>query len=212
MTEIIKINPSRPSLKAVKRAVQIIRDGGLAIIPTDTVYGLVCDATNPEAVKRVFLVKKRSLTQPLSIAVGKYRHIYKYVNNIPSNARRLARKFLPGALTLIMEKSDAIPDIVTANQKTVGIRIPDCKVVLMLLEFLKRPIVIPSANLHNHPSSATAPAALRELTGKVNLVLDAGKTKHGKESTIVFCLGKKIEIIRHGAIPDYKIFKALSEY
>lgn len=210
-TDIVKINPRRPDIDIIRQAALIIRAGGLVVLPTDTVYGLACDATNIQAVKKVFAAKMRPLTQPLSIALAHTSQISRYVKKYPASARKLVTKFLPGALTLILEKSDVIPNIVTAYQKDIGIRIPDCKIPLMLLEILQRPVVIPSANRHNYPSPVTARAAIKDLTGKVDFVLDAGKTKLGKESTIVSCLGKEVKIIRHGAIPDNEIFRAVAQ-
>jgi L-threonylcarbamoyladenylate synthase len=209
ITEIIKIDNIRPELNTVKKAAKIIRNGGLVVLPTDTLYGLACDATNPEAVLKVYAVKKRPLSQPLSIAVSEYKDIYIYVESFTNLAKFLAKKLLPGALTLVLEKSDVIPDIVTAGRKDIGIRIPDCKILLEIIKYAKVPIVIPSANIHNHPSPISAKQVLGDLKEKVNLILDGGKTKYGVESTIVSCIGKKIKIIRQGAIPDYKIFNIL---
>ncbi|MBS4015031.1 MAG: threonylcarbamoyl-AMP synthase [Candidatus Latescibacteria bacterium] len=204
-TEIIKINPVRPSITAIKHAAKVIRAGGLVVLPTDTVYGLACDATNPEAVTKVFTVKQRPLSQPLSIAVSNYQDIYIYVKNFTETAKILAEKFLPGALTLILTKKKTIPDIVTAGRADIGIRIPDCKIVLKIIDYAQVPIVIPSANLHNKPSPVTAEQALEDLNGKADLVLDGGKTKYGRESTIVSCIGEKIKIVRPGVISDDKI-------
>jgi len=205
ITEIIKVNPNRPSLNVIKKAAEIINKGGLLALPTDTVYGLACDATNPSAVAKVFFVKKRPLTQPFSIAVSKSQDIYKYVENIPDAAKILAKRFLPGPLTLIMKKSKLIPDIVTAARDDIGIRIPDCKITLDLIKALKKPIVIPSANIHNKLSPTTAKEVLKYLDGKIDLILDGGKTKYGVESTIVSCVGKEIKIIREGAISAKEI-------
>jgi L-threonylcarbamoyladenylate synthase len=206
ITEIIKINPNRPSIKIINKTAKIIKQGGLVVVPTDTVYGLICDATNPKAVAKVYFVKKRPLSQPLSIAVGNFPHIYKYVESVPKSAKMLAKKFLPGPLTIILTKSKIIPDTVTSGRNDIGIRIPDCKIVLTLIRILKRPIVIPSANLHNKPSPITALQALKDLDGKVDLILDGGETKHGQESTIVSCIGKEIKILRVGALSKKEIF------
>jgi L-threonylcarbamoyladenylate synthase len=205
ITEIVKIKLQKPDAGLIKKAAKIIKNGGLVVLSTDTVYGLACDATNPQAVAKVFYIKQRPLTQPLSIAVSKYRHIYKYVESIPETAKILIKKYLPGPLTIILKKSTLISDIVTAGQNDIGIRIPDCKIVLMLIEYAKVPVVIPSANIHNHPSPTTAQQALKDLNGKVNLILDAGKTKYGNESTIVSCIDNKIKIIRQGVISSKEI-------
>ncbi|MCX7785695.1 MAG: L-threonylcarbamoyladenylate synthase [candidate division WOR-3 bacterium] len=205
-TQIIKANPNQPEPKIIKIAGEVIIRGGLVVLPTDTVYGLVCDATNAQAVKKVYQVKKRPLSIPLLIAVSSVKDIAKYVRDIPAQAKILAKKFLPGALTLVLKKSSIIPDIVTAGRTDIGIRIPDCKLVLQLIRYTKRPLVIPSANIHNRPSPITAQQAIEDLSGKVDLIIDGGKTKHGIESTIVSISNNKIEIIREGAI-SYQTIK-----
>ena len=208
-TQLIKINPNRPALSTLKKTADLVKAGGLVVLPTDTVYGLVCDATNIKAVKKLFQVKKRPLTQPLSIAVSKNRDIKKYTIDFTDNAGKLARKFLPGPLTIVLKKSSLIPDIVTSGRDDIGIRIPDSKIVLMLIELTKRPIVIPSANVHNHPSPTTAGQALKDLNGKVDLILDGGKTRYGRESTIVSLINGKTKILREGAISTEEILSCI---
>ncbi len=211
ITEIIKTNTNRPSIKIINKTAKIIKRGGLVVLPTDTVYGLVCDATNPKAVAKVYCVKKSPLTQPLSIAVNYFSYIYKYVENVPKPAKMLAKKFLPGPLTLVLSKSKTIPDIVTAGRNDIGIRIPDSKIIMMLLKILKKPIVIPSANIHNKPSPTTAQQVLKDLDGQVDLIIDGGETKYGIESTVVLCINEKIKILRVGAISKREIFSSLSK-
>jgi L-threonylcarbamoyladenylate synthase len=211
-TQLIKIDPNRPALSVVKQAAQIICDGGLVVLPTDTVYGLVCDATNPQAVRKLFQIKKRPLAQPLSIALSDLSYIYKYVGNIPDLAEKLAKKFLPGPLTLVLKKSNLIPDIVTAGRDDIGVRIPDSKIIVVLIKLARRPIVIPSANIHNRPSPTTAQQALKDLNGKVDLILDGGKTKHGIESTVVSLVNNKIKILREGAISTKEILSCLKYF
>ncbi len=208
-TQLIKINPNRPAVSTLKKAAAIIKKGGLVVLPTDTVYGLVCDATNPEAVRKLFQIKKRPLSQPLSIALSDLLHIYKYVENLPNLAEVLAKKFLPGPLTLVINKSKLIPDVVTAGRDDIGIRIPDSKIVLMLIKLTRRPIVIPSANIHNRPSPTTAQQALKDLNGKVDLILDGGKTKYGIESTVVSLTNNEIKILREGEISTEEIFSCV---
>jgi L-threonylcarbamoyladenylate synthase len=208
-TQLIKVNPNRPALSTLKKTADIIRSGGLVVIPTETVYGLICDATNQEAVKKLFQIKKRPLTQPLSIAVSKSSEIKKYTIDYTNKAKKLTRKFLPGPLTIVLKKSSLIPDIVTADRNDVGIRIPDSKIVLKLIELVQKPIVIPSANIHNQPSPTTAQQAIKHLNGKVDLILDGGKTKYGIESTVVSLVSKEIKVLRKGAISTKEILFCL---
>lgn len=204
-TQIIKVNPNQPDPKIIEIAGNIIIQGGLVVLPTDTVYGLVCDATNADAVKKVYQVKKRPLSIPLLIAVSSINDMSKYVKEIPQPAKVLAKKFLPGALTLVLKKSANLPDIVTAGRDDIGIRIPNCKLVLQLIRYTKRPLVIPSANIHNKPSPITAQEAHKDLEGKVDLIIDGGTTKHKIESTIISISNGEIKLIREGAIPFSKI-------
>ncbi|MEO0084912.1 MAG: L-threonylcarbamoyladenylate synthase [candidate division WOR-3 bacterium] len=208
-TEVIKIDPDRPALTVIKKTAEVIRNGGLVILPTDTVYGLVCDAMNSTAVGKVFKVKKRPLSQPLSIAINDFRDVTKYVTDIPNVAKILAKKFLPGPLTIILKKAKTIPDIVTAGRNDIGIRIPDCKFVLRLIKILQKPIVIPSANIHNQPPPISVKETLKDFDGKVELIIDGGETKYRKESTIVSCINENITILRIGVISAKKIFSAL---
>lgn len=208
-TQLIKINPNRPSFSTLKKTADMIKMGSLVILPTDTVYGLICDATNPEAIKKLFQVKKRPMTQPFSIAVGKIQDIKRCAIEIPDTARKLARKFLPGPLTIVLKKSLLIPEIVTAGRDNIGIRIPDSKIVLKLIELVRRPIVIPSANIHNHPSPTTARQALKNLDGRVDLILDGGKTKYSIESTVVSLINNEIKVLREGAISTKEILSCL---
>ncbi|MEO0092571.1 MAG: L-threonylcarbamoyladenylate synthase [candidate division WOR-3 bacterium] len=201
-TPTIKVDPNRPAPQIIKIAAKIIIQGGLVVLPTDTVYGLVCDATNVQAVKKVYQVKKRPLSIPLLIAVSSIKDITQYVKEMPALAKHLAKKFLPGALTLVLKKSPMIPDIVTAGRDDVGIRIPDCNFVLELIRYTKRPLVIPSANIHNKPSPVTAQEICKDLAGKVDLIIDGGESKYKIESTIVSIVDDKIRIIREGAIPS----------
>jgi L-threonylcarbamoyladenylate synthase len=209
-TQLIKINPDYPAVSILKKAAAIIKKGGVVVLPTDTVYGLVCDATNPETVKKLYQIKKRPLSQPLSIALSDLSYIYKYVESYSDLAEKLAKKLLPGPLTIVLKKSSLIPDIVTAGRSDIGIRIPDLKIVLKLIELVQRPIVIPSANIHNRPSPTTAQQALKDLNGKVDLILDGGKTKYGVESTIVSFINDEIKILREGAISTEEILACIN--
>jgi L-threonylcarbamoyladenylate synthase len=208
-TQLIKINPNCPAISTLKKAAAIIKKGGLVVLPTDTVYGLACDATNPSAVKKLFHVKKRPLTQPLSIAVSKVQDLKKYAKDIPGQAVLLAKKFLPGPITLVVQKSSLIPDIVTAGRDDIGIRIPDSKIILMLIKLVRKPIVIPSANIHGKPSSTTAWQAIKHFLGNVDLILDGGKTKYAIESTIVSLTNNEIKILREGAISANEILSCV---
>jgi L-threonylcarbamoyladenylate synthase len=238
--KLIEVNPINPDPKIIKEAAQIINTGGLVAFPTETVYGLGADALNPTAVARIFQEKNRPLDQPLSIAVSSPAAIKKLVKKIPQTAMKLIDTFLPGPLTLILLKSETVPDIVTSRTPKVAIRIPDHPVAISLIIASGVPITATSANLTGHPNPVNArkvlessPSFLRAIhegrgealplnasrarfpsrvfstkgrfdgrrvdsTG-IDLILDAGPTKIGVESTIVD-LTDKPTILRIGAI------------
>ncbi|MEO0092987.1 MAG: L-threonylcarbamoyladenylate synthase [candidate division WOR-3 bacterium] len=185
-------------------ASEIIKKGGLVIFPTETVYGLGADALNPEAVALVYKIKSRPKDQPLSIAVAEANAIKRYVQKIPPIAFRLMEKFLPGPLTLILLKSKIIPDIVTGGIEKIGIRIPDHPVALSLLQAVARPLTATSANRTGKPGPQNVNDIGPDLKNDVDLILDAGPTKLGIESTIID-LTDKPTILRIGAISKAEI-------
>jgi L-threonylcarbamoyladenylate synthase len=197
--KIIKVDTRYPSREKIEEAAKIIASGSLVAFPTETVYGLGADVFNPPAVARVFAVKNRPLNQPLTIAPSSRAEINKLVKKIPPPAKKLIDKFFPGPLTLVLLKSKIVPDIVTAGKEAVAIRIPDHPVVLALLSVVKRPFTATSANLTGHPSPTDAADVISNLDGNIDLILDAGPTKFGIESTILDLTDKPI-ILRIGAL------------
>lgn len=197
--EIIKVDARYPLREKIEEAAQVIRAGGLVAFPTETVYGLGADTLNPAAVARVFAVKNRPLNQPLIIAPSSLAEINKLVKKIPALAKKLIDKFFPGPLTLVLIKSEIVPDIITAGKEAVAFRIPDHPVVLALLSAVKRPLTVTSANLTGHPSPTDATNVIRDLDNNIDLILDAGLTRFGIESTILD-LTDKPTILRAGAV------------
>lgn len=199
---LIKINAMLPEQEKLAVAADIIKAGRLVIYPTETVYGLGADATNPEAVALVYQVKGRPLDQPLSIAVATISDLKQYVKKIPRLATSLMERFLPGPLTLILFKSPVIPAIVTAGTEKIGIRIPDHPVALGLIRTAKRPIITTSANRTGKPSPNDITKVVKSKA--IDLVLDAGPTKFGIESTVLD-LTDRPKILRVGAITRAEI-------
>jgi len=197
--KLIKVDGRYPLREKIEEAAQVIRAGGLVAFPTETVYGLGADVFNPSAVARVFAVKNRPLNQPLIIAPGSLAEISKLVKKIPATAKKLIDKFFPGPLTLVLLKSKIVPDILTAGKEKIALRIPDHPVVLALLSAVKKPLTATSANLTGHPSPTDATKVIRDLDNNIDLILDAGPTKFGIESTILD-LTDKPTILRTGAI------------
>ena len=185
------------------RVLSELNSGKLVVYPTETLYGLGADPFDEAAVKRVYMAKKRPFDMPLSIAVSNLKMLEELAV-LDDRARRLAEKFLPGPLTLILQKKAIIPDIVTAASVEVGIRLPDHPLALKIIEEFG-PIISTSANLHSHPNPYDCQLAVKDLGESVGMYIDCGSTKYGRPSTIVQLISGEVEVIRPGAIPIEQI-------
>lgn len=199
MTKVLRINPKKPNKNVIARAVQVLKSGGTVIFPTETVYGIGADPFNEKAVNKVFRMKGRSFHKPLAVIVSNAKEILPLVEHLTPLAKRLIKKYMPGPMTLILKKSAMIPDIVTAGEKTIGIRMPDHKIARMLLKEIGSPIVATSANRSGYAPATTAAEALKQIKG-ADLVLCGGKTTLGEASTVVDLSGKKAKILRQGTL------------
>lgn len=192
----------------IQEAALIINNGGLVAFPTETVYGLGANALNPFAVAKIFELKERPSFDPLIVHIASLSDLALLTENISENAIRLARHFWPGPLTLVLPKSDIVPDIVTSGLQTVGIRMPDNLVALALIKESGCPIAAPSANKFGQLSPVSAWHVKKQLPG-VDYVLDGGKTSVGIESTIVAIDGNQCQLLRPGFITLDDIEKAM---
>ena len=197
---------------AMARAAEQLKAGSLVAFPTETVYGLGADATNPDAVARIYKAKGRPADHPLIVHLGDMQDIAEWSDEIPDHAIALARSFWPGPMTLILKRSPLAKDFITGGQETVGVRVPDHVIALALLgEFKKlggKGLAAPSANRFGHVSPTTASAVQAELGQYLNeedLVLDGGPSVVGLESTIIDCTGELPKILRPGAITEEMI-------
>ena len=168
--------------------------------PTDTVYGLGASMASLKAIERIFEVKGRPKGMAMPLLAVNRAQIKKLVNNIPPSAWLLMYNFLPGALTIILNKSDIVPDVITGGSKTIAVRIPDHPVPISLIKGLGQPIVGTSANLSGQPSALTAEEVRIQIGDKVDLVIDGGSCPGGIESTVVDVSGRKPVVRRLGAI------------
>jgi len=195
--------------KEIEHAAEIIKNSGLVIYPTDTVYGLGADAFDRQAVLRVFEAKQRRLDKPISIAVASMEQAREVVewNNA---ANVIAKKFFPGPLTIILKKKAKFPDELTAGEDKIGIRIPNHPVALELIKLVGNPITTTSANISGQPDPRTAEEAVKQIGKKVDFVLDAGKCKIGEPSTVIDLTAGKVEIIRKGSLSKATIEEVLS--
>lgn len=184
----------------VREAAAILRRGGLVAFPTETVYGLGADAENPAAVARVFAVKGRPANHPVIVHIGRAEQLEHWAADIPPLAWRLAQRFWPGPLTLILKRHARVPDAVTGGQDTVGLRVPDHPVALALLAAFGGGIAAPSANRFGRLSPTTTAHVRAELGEAVDHILDGGPCRVGIESTILDLSGGRPRRLRPGAI------------
>lgn len=181
-------------------AAEIIKRGGLAAFPTETVYGLGADIFNEAAVARIFKAKKRPPDNPLIAHVGDVDQISELAREVPPAARAFADAFFPGPLTLVLKKSHRVPDVATAGLDSIGVRMPGNETASEFLRLCGVPVVAPSANLSGKPSPTTWQAVYDDLNGRIDCILRGGPAEIGLESTVVDCTSDVPVILRFGAI------------
>jgi L-threonylcarbamoyladenylate synthase len=194
---------------ALDRAAEILRSGGLVALPTETVYGLGANALDAAAVARIFTAKQRPSWDPVIVhiagPVDANPMLDRIVAGTPDPARKLMAAFWPGPLTLLLPRSAAIPDAVTAGRPLVGVRMPAHPVALQLIRRAGVPVAAPSANIFSRTSPTTAAHALEDLDGRIDAILDAGPTAHGVESTVLDPNQSPMMIYRPGAVTAEQI-------
>jgi len=188
------------STAALEEAAAILRAGGLVAFPTETVYGLGANALDSNAVARIFQAKKRPSWDPIIVHIPDLAMLDGLVTEIPAAAQKLIDAFWPGPLTLLLPRSKAVPDAVTAGRPLVGVRMPAHPVALELIRRAGLPIAAPSANLFGHISPTTAAHVLADLDGRIDAILDAGSTEHGVESTVLDPCQTPMVLYRPGAV------------
>ena len=192
-------------MRTIIQAAATLRSGGLVAFPTETVYGLGADATNAEAVRKIFAVKGRPSTNPLICHVPDAQVAQRYVRDWPPAASQLSAAFWPGPLTLVLPKTDDIPHDATAGRDTVALRAPNHALTLLLLHLLDRPLAGPSANKSTHVSPTTAQHVRDELGDEVDMILDGGPCDVGIESTVLDLTGARPTILRPGGVTRQQI-------
>lgn len=193
------------------RAGELLRRGELVAIPTETVYGLGANALDGEAVKKIFIAKGRPQDNPLIVHICEFEDITPLVREIPNGARELAKNFWPGPLTLIMPKSDLIPDEVSAGLDTVAVRIPSHPVARRIIRAAGVPVAAPSANASGSPSPTSARHVMNDMNGKISAVVDAGECEIGVESTVITLVTKPPRLLRPGGITPEQLREILGE-
>lgn len=198
--ELVAVDPAAPDPDVIARAAAVIQRGGLVGMPTETVYGLAANALDPAAVARIYAAKGRPKLNPLIAHVASARQAQEFAAQWPAMADELAARFWPGPLTLILRRKAIVPDAITAGLDTFGVRVPDHPVALALIKASFTPLAAPSANRYTEVSPVTAQQVLRGLGSAVDLILDAGRTRVGIESTVVDVSGGTPVILRPGMI------------
>lgn len=183
---------------ALTHAVDVLNNGGLVVFPTDTVYGLAALPDTSEHVERLYTVKGRSSTRAIAILIGNSEDLVRVSSSLPEVVLRLAKRFWPGPLTLIVPRHPSLPDVLSP-QPTIGVRMPNHAVALTLLR-MTGPLAVTSANLSGQDNANTAQEALAQLKGRVHLILDGGRTPGGVPSTVVDCTTPELVILRKGPI------------
>ncbi len=205
------MNTYKANNESVLSASEIIKSGGLVAFPTETVYGLGADGLNPIAVAKIFEAKKRPTFNPLILHIADRGWLKKLTSVENGRVEQLINKFWPGPLTLVLPKTELVPDIVTSGNPTVAIRMPNHPVALQLIEMSGRPIAAPSANKFGHLSPTEAIHVAKYLGDKVDMILDGGKCSVGVESTIVQFYNEEFYLLRHGGLSKEDIEKEIGE-
>ncbi len=202
--KILKINPNNPEENAINAAVDILEKGNTIIYPTDTVYGIGANIFDIGAVKKVYSIKKRFPTKPISACVSKIEDIHK-IAFMDKNVEDIVENILPGPFTIILKKKETVPSILTAGEEKIGIRIPDNKICMELSK--EFPITTTSANISGKQIPETVDGILKQLDYNIDLILDAGTCKHGIHSTVIDMTVSPPKIVRKGAvIPDLNYY------
>ncbi|MDP2927809.1 MAG: L-threonylcarbamoyladenylate synthase [Candidatus Omnitrophota bacterium] len=200
LTKIIKVNPSSPREESIRQAAKVLIDGGLVIIPTETVYGIAANALNEKALQRLYKIKNRPKDKPFAILIAQEHKVQELAVEVPVAAYKLMHKFWPGPLTVILK---------SASQGKVGLRMPDNLIALAITTQSGVPLACPSANISDKPAPANFEQAIKDMDGLVDLAIDAGLTKVGLESTVVDLSVEPPQITRSGAIKDEEIMAVI---
>jgi len=206
MVRVIRATPVE-----LATAVQALRDGELVAFPTETVYGLGAHAAYPAALRRVFELKGRPTTHPLIVHIDNARYLTRWAREVPEAAQKLAERFWPGPLTLVLPRAENVHRLVSGGQDTVAVRVPAHPMAQQLLTAFGGGIAAPSANRYGRLSPTRAEHVREEFGAEVRVVLDGGDCKLGLESTIVACLDGKVQLLRPGAVTLSQLERVVGE-
>lgn len=214
-TEIFKIadanRDTEDAVAAIERAGEILKNGGLVAFPTETVYGLGGDALQPESARKIYAAKGRPSDNPLIVHICRWEDLPKIVKEVPETAEKLGKAFWPGPLTMILKKAEIVPRETTGGLSTVAVRMPDDKTALALIKAAGGYVAAPSANASGRPSPTLAKYVREDLDGKIEMILDGGRSCIGLESTIIDLTEEPPVILRPGRITKEMLSEVLGE-
>ena len=193
----------------LKEIGKVIKDGEIAIFPTETVYAIGTNGLNEEAIKKLYKIKQRTYDKPTSLLVSDMEMIEALAKDITSLEYKLMKTFFPGPLTIILKKKDIVPNILTGNTGTIGIRMPESKIARKLIQYANVPIAAPSANISNKPSGTNIENIINDFKETVDYYIDGGESKIGLGSTIVKIENNVPIILREGSITKEQIYNCL---
>lgn len=195
----------------IKEVAKCIKQGGIAVFPTETVYGIGVNGLNENAIKKLYEVKQRPEKKPISLLVNSLDMINEIAKDITTVEYKLIEKFFPGPLTIVLKKKDIVPNILTPGIDTVGIRMPENEIALKLIEYAGVPIATSSCNISGKPSATNLQEIMKDFEGKVDYFIDNGPSKIGLASTVVQIIGGEPKILRQGYITKDEIIKTLQQ-
>ena len=210
-TKCFVVDKEKPDRQVMEEAAQLLKKGGLVAFPTETVYGLGANGLDGEAVAKIYKAKGRPSDNPLILHIAEQQEIAQLVTDIPANAQVLMDRYWPGPLTVVLKRSEIIPDIVSGGLDTVGVRLPASIVARQLISLAGVPIAAPSANTSGRPSPTSAQAVLADLAGRIDGVIDGGICNIGVESTVVDCTTPVPTLLRPGGITVEMLVDTLGE-
>jgi len=193
----------------LREPAEIIRNGGLVVFPTETVYGIGTNGLDEKAIERLYKVKKRPLDKPISLLVSNMEMVEKLAKDITSIEYKLMDAFFPGPLTIILKKKEIVPNILTANTDTIGIRMPDAEIARKIIEYANVPIAAPSANISGKPTGTNIESIIEDFGENVDFYIDDGESRLGIGSTIVKVEDGIPKILREGSISKEEIEKII---
>jgi L-threonylcarbamoyladenylate synthase len=205
MPEILKVSADNSEESVLSSAAAIVARGGVIAYPTETFYGLGTDATNEQAVKKIYKIKGRNFINPISIIIGRTENLYPLVQNVSSAAQKLIQAFWPGALTIIFKASDGVLPVLTAGTGKIGVRVSASYAAQVIAQKLEHPLTATSANLSGKPECSRASEVAKQIGNKIDAIVDFGPTIGDKVSTIIDITCDPPEILREGTITRQSI-------